>query len=60
MNKFHEVSDKYESVVSMCRVEANNASAEFTFRDGKKMTFKTPDEAERYIAAKYKMQGALE
>jgi hypothetical protein len=58
MNKFHEVSDKYEKVVSMCKVEAGNASAEFLFRDGRKKRFKTPDEAERYILSKYRIQGA--
>lgn len=57
MNKFHEVSDKYESVVSMCEVEAGNSSATFTFTDGKKMEFKTPDEAERYIIKKYRFEG---
>lgn len=55
MNKFHEVSDKYENFVSMVEVERNHRSATFTFKDGEKKEFKTPNEAEQYVKAKYRL-----
>lgn len=54
MNKFHEVSDKYDTFVRTCFARADGASAVFTFKDGTTKRFRTPDEAEAYILKKYK------
>ena len=51
--RFVDISDKYEKVVESCQVYPKGSYADFTFRDGKKIRFESPSEAERYIRSHY-------